>query len=103
MVKPTIQKAGVRRVCPRCGSSDVQLDINQIGGVCNACRARSERMLELSYMEMLHYSRDLKAKDKMKRFSLLYCDEVEALMFLLLFVVFMLVFIAIIKSRWGLW
>lgn len=102
-MKHALQKAGIRRVCPSCASTDVKLDLDMNGGECKSCGKRTPTMLEMSFVEVAHYKRQIAAQQRMRKFSLLHCEEVHALLFVLMAVTVLVVFIVIARSRWGLW
>ncbi len=103
MAKRSLQKAGIRKVCPLCASTDVKLDLDGIGGECKSCHAHSAELLEMSFIEVSHYKRRIAAQDRLRKFSLLHCEEVHAMLFVLMFATILIVFIIIARSKWGLW
>jgi hypothetical protein len=63
----------------------------------------SDKILEMSFVEVSHFKRELVQRHRLREFSLIRCDELHALLFVLMAVVIVAVFILVARSRWGLW
>ena len=88
-----MQRAGMRRVCPVCASTDVKLDLDKKGGTCVACGKHSPQILEMHFAQIRGYKRDLQQHGQATKFSWKRCEEVHALWLLAMAVVLLLLFI----------
>ncbi len=65
MVKPAIQKPGMRQVCKLCGNSEKK--VLGSSSVCSQCSG--SEFIDMSFVEQSQYKREIIEREKMKKFS----------------------------------
>ena len=90
-----MQKPGMRKVCPHCGSTELIHDTTGRGGHCKNCRKRSDAFLDMHFAHIPGFKREIAAREKVKKLSWYQCDEIHALWFLITVIVLLLVFICL--------
>lgn len=88
-----MQTAGLRKVCPSCGSADVVLDWKKIGGTCNGCKRKIDVFLDMKFSEIKPFKQELARNANKLRFSITRCEEIHAFWFIVVAVVVLLAFI----------
>jgi hypothetical protein len=92
-MKYGLQKAGMRKVCRHCGSTDLTHGSEKSS--CNACK-RQDVPLEMHFTEIKGYKRHLEELRSLSRWSLRRCEELHALWFLAVALALLLAFIWIV-------
>jgi hypothetical protein len=99
VVKPAIQKPGMRKVCKACAGNEIKL----VGSATLCASCGGSEFIELSFVEQSQYRKDLIERARMKKFSFYHCDELHAAVFIVVMVLVLFFWIYILHSLWGLW